>query len=532
MRRNVMLVTVLAIGLAGCNGFRDMFSAHADLAAEAGKRQLPAARLAKILQAGKGVRLTPETADFVANTWVDYSLLGQAAATGKLPRDSAAIVEAVWPEIAELKGSHWHDTLLARRGQVSDQAVDSLYNTTDVRLLQHILFTVRPNSEPAQKAAAMKQAQATLDRLKKGADFGALASQLSGDPGSKADSGYLPPGPKGRFVVSFDSAGWLLQPGQLSGLVQTAFGVHILRRPTLAQARSRMSQFLGRTAGQRLDSIYMDSLALRHKLTVAKDAPAVIRAALEDPGATRDANKELASYSGGKVTVRTLTRWVRALPPQYISQIKQADDAVLNRFARLIGQNILLLAEADSAGVTLTPEEWQQIRSSYSAHLDSLTRAIGIDSTDATAANASAAEKQEAVGLKVERYFDQLIEGKTRLRPIPSALSTLLRERIPYRIYDAGVATGLQLAQAQKAKTDSLSPAGPMQRAPGGPPIPGMQPAPGGPPAGMPQGAPHPGAAQPGTAHPGTAQPGAAQPGTAQPGGGASTSPGPGAQRP
>ena len=37
------------------------------------------------------------------------------------------------------------------------------------------------------------------------ADFGQLASQLSEDPGSKADSGFLPPGPKGRFVASFDS---------------------------------------------------------------------------------------------------------------------------------------------------------------------------------------------------------------------------------------------------------------------------------------------------------------------------------------
>jgi hypothetical protein len=515
MRRNVMLVAVLAAGLAGCSSFRDLFSAHADLAAEAGSRQLSAARLAKIMQAGKGVRLTSETAQFVTNAWVDYSLLGQAAATGKLPRDSATIVEAVWPEIAELKGSHWHDTLLARRGQVSDRAVDSLYNSTDVRLLQHILFTVRPNSEPAQKAAAMKQAQGTLDRLKKGADFGVLASQLSGDPGSKADSGYLPPGPKGRFVVSFDSAAWLLQPGQTSGLVQTAFGVHILRRPTLEQARSRMRQFLGRTAGARLDSIYMDSLALRHKLTVAKDAPAAIRAALQDPGASRDAGKELASYTGGKVTVQTLTRWVRALPPQYVSQIGQADDAVLNRFAKLIGQNILLLSEADSAGITLTPEEWQQVRGSYEAHLDSLTRAIGIDSTDATVANASPSEKQEAVGLKVERYFDQLIDGKTRLRPIPSALSTLLRERLPYRIYDAGVANALELAQAAKAKTDSASPAGPMQRAPGGPPIPGMQPMPGGPPQG---------------AAPGTTPPGAAQPGATAPA--APARPSPGAQRP
>jgi hypothetical protein len=36
MRRNVILGAVLAIGLAGCGSFRDLFSAHANVAAEAG----------------------------------------------------------------------------------------------------------------------------------------------------------------------------------------------------------------------------------------------------------------------------------------------------------------------------------------------------------------------------------------------------------------------------------------------------------------------------------------------------------------
>ena len=57
MRRNVILVAVLATGLLGCSSFRDLFSAHADVAAEAGSQQLPAQRLAQILSSGgKGVK--------------------------------------------------------------------------------------------------------------------------------------------------------------------------------------------------------------------------------------------------------------------------------------------------------------------------------------------------------------------------------------------------------------------------------------------------------------------------------------------
>ena len=269
MRRNVILVAVLAIGLVGCGNFRDLFSAHADLAAEAGGQQLTAQRLAQIVSSGgKGVRINRETADFVANVLVDYALLGQAVAQGKLPVDSASVAEAVWPEISELKGTHWHDTLMTRRAGVSDAAIDSLYQAPDVRVLQHILFGARASASPSDKAAAKRKAEGALARIRKGAPFDTLASELSEDPGSKADGGFLPPSPKGRFVPAFDSVGWTLGPGQVSGVVETPFGYHIIKRPSKNEARSRLVGYLQEKAGARLDSLYMDSLATANKIQV------------------------------------------------------------------------------------------------------------------------------------------------------------------------------------------------------------------------------------------------------------------------
>jgi hypothetical protein len=479
MRRNVILVAVLAIGLAGCGSFRDLFSAHANVAAEAGGQDLSAERLAQIMNGGgKGVRLTPQTADFIANAWVDYSLLGQAVAEGRLPSDSASIAEAVWAELSELKGTHWHDSLMARRSAISDGSVDSLYTKTDIRVLQHILFGVRPNTEAAQRAATRKKAEGTLAQIRKGASFSGLAAELSEDPGSKADSGYLPAGPKGRFVPAFDSAGWSLDPGEVSGLVETAFGYHILKRPTLAEARPRLHQYLVSRAGARLDSLYMDSLAQSRKLEVVKDAPAAIRSALDAPDEARRSDKALVRYQGGELTVKDLTRWTRALPGQYVAQLRQADDAMLNRFARLVAQNVLLLHQADSAGITVTPEEWTSLRDRYQSQVDSLKEEMGLNG-DVTDSSVSLPEREKVAALKVERYFDQLVAGKARLRPLPSALATLLREHFSYTIHDAGVNRALELAVAEKGESDSsASPAAPgaMQRAPGPPPVPGGAP--------------------------------------------------------
>src|SRR5207244_5861174 len=51
MRRNVILVAVLAIGLVGCGNFRELFSAHAGVAAEAGGSELAAHRLGRNMKA-------------------------------------------------------------------------------------------------------------------------------------------------------------------------------------------------------------------------------------------------------------------------------------------------------------------------------------------------------------------------------------------------------------------------------------------------------------------------------------------------
>jgi peptidyl-prolyl cis-trans isomerase D len=480
MRRNVILATVLATGLLGCNSFRDLFSAHADVAAEAASQQLPAQRLAQILSAGgKGVRINQETADYVANVWVDYALFGQAVVHGKLPLDSASVAEAVWPEISELKGTHWHDTLMAHRASVSDAAIDSLYGSPNTRVLQHILFGARPNADSAQRKTIRGKAEATLAQIKKGGNFDQLAAQLSEDPGSKADSGYLPPSPKGRFVPAFDSAGWALQPGQVSGVVQTPFGYHIIKRPTLAEAREHIVDFLQEQAGRHLDSLYMDSLASANKLEVVPGAPAAMRAAAEAPDESKNSTKALVKYAGGELTVKDFLRWVRALPPQYSQQLREANDSTLSRFARILTQNVLLLREADRNKIAITPLEWASVKRRYVEQIDTLRNEMGLQNGDITDSSVAIGEREKVAGLKVERYFDELIAGKTRLRPLPSALATLLRERMPYDVHEAGVNRSVQLATELKAKADSAAPKGAMQRAPGGPPVPGIEPAPG-----------------------------------------------------
>jgi hypothetical protein len=479
MRRIGLTLGVLipALLAVACNSFRDLFSAHADVAAEAGSQHLPAERLGQILSSAKGIKPSHETGNFISNIWIDYALFAQAAAEGKLPLDSAGTAQVVWPEVAELRGSHWHDTLMARRSTFGPGSADSVYKADQVRVLQHILFRVPPNAEPGVRSVARKKAEGTLSRLKRGADFGTLASQLSEDPGSRIERGFLPASPKGKFVTAFDSAGWTLPPGAMSGVVETPFGYHIIKRPSQDVARERLTSYLAESAGSRLDSIYMDSLAKTRDIKVARGAAAAMRAAGEDPDAARRSNKTLVSFKGGELTVGEFMRWVQALPPQYITQLKQANDTMLTQFAKVLTQNVLLLEQADSAKINITPAEWQGLQERYRSQIDSLRGEMGLDESTLGDSSVAESERRKVAAMKVEEYFDRLVAGKIRLRPLPAALATLLRDQSSYRVHDAGINRAIELAQIESKKADSVKAAtGPIQPAPGPAPIPGVGP--------------------------------------------------------
>ena len=169
-------------------------------------------------------------------------------------------------------------------------------------------------------------------------------------------------------------------------------------------------------------------------------------------------------------------RWVQALPPQYVAQLKQADDSMLTQFAKILTQNVLLLEQADSAKIDITPEEWQGLQARYRSPARYPPRRNGSRRRGpGRLQRCAAAERSKVAALKVEQYFDRLVGGKSRLRPLPSALATVLRDRSSYRVHDAGINRAIELAQAEQAKADSArQAAGPMQPAPGPAPIPGV----------------------------------------------------------
>lgn len=91
----------------------------------------------------------------------------------------------------------------------------------------HIVIMPQPTDE--QKEYAKQKAEELRQRVINGEDFSVLASIYSEDPGSKEDGGYLGCVSRGTFVPEFDAAAFKLKPGEISEVVQTQFGYHIIK---------------------------------------------------------------------------------------------------------------------------------------------------------------------------------------------------------------------------------------------------------------------------------------------------------------
>jgi peptidyl-prolyl cis-trans isomerase D len=131
---------------------------------------------------------------------------------------------------------------IQQRVTVTPQDVESYYKenqqqyaTPEQARSSHILF----KTEGKDDATVKKQAEETLAKIKGGADFAALAKKLSDDTGSATQGGDLGLGPRGKMVKEFDDAQFALKPGQVSELVKTQFGYHIIKLTEIQPAKTQ-----------------------------------------------------------------------------------------------------------------------------------------------------------------------------------------------------------------------------------------------------------------------------------------------------
>ena len=104
-----------------------------------------------------------------------------------------------------------------------------LFKSPEQVKARHILIQVPKEASEEEKKKLKEKADEVLKKVKAGEDFAKLAADTSDDPGTKSKGGELGFFSKGSMVPAFEQAAFALKPGEVSELVETEFGFHVIK---------------------------------------------------------------------------------------------------------------------------------------------------------------------------------------------------------------------------------------------------------------------------------------------------------------
>jgi peptidyl-prolyl cis-trans isomerase SurA len=228
---------------------------------------------------------------------------------------------------------------------------DSLPPMQETVDISHILMQVKPGAE--SQSAALEKIRAIKDRLAAGEEFGELATKYSEDPASAQREGDLGFTKRGDFVQEFEEVAFGLEPEQVSDVVQTQFGYHIIKLIERRGEQIRTSHILIRlTPTEEDEKNVIDKLnELRQEILNGAnfDSMAVL---YSDDENVREDHGHLGIWEVNKLAIPAFKSVVGTLEPGDISE----------PFKTEYGYHILKLNDHKASRQLTLEDDWEQIQ--------------------------------------------------------------------------------------------------------------------------------------------------------------------------
>jgi peptidyl-prolyl cis-trans isomerase C len=183
----------------------------------------------------------------------------------------------------EMSAAKLVDSEIASKIAVKPEAVTDFYNKNQDKFQQgarvrasHILIGIPQNADAATKQQAKSKAEALLKDLKAGKDFAEAAKANSQDPGSAPNGGDLGYFEQGQMVPPFEQAAFALKAGEMSDVVETQFGYHIIkvadkqtsRVVPLDEAKKQIEEYLTQQNRHAQTEVFVQALKAKAKIEV------------------------------------------------------------------------------------------------------------------------------------------------------------------------------------------------------------------------------------------------------------------------
>ncbi len=228
---------------------------------------------------------------------------------------------------------------------------DSLPEVREMVNISHILMQIKARGEARQKA--LERIREIRNKIMNGADFAAMARLYSEDPGSASRGGELGFIQRGDFVPEFEKVAFSLSPGEVSDIVETRFGFHIIQLIEKRGEKINVRHIL-----IQLKPTEADAEATRKMLAAIRDSIVQGKATFEEM-AKKYSDDETTKNNGGnlgwfEVDQLQIPEFKEAIKNLRVGEISEP-------FRTRYGFHIVKLVDRREAGKLTLDKDWQQI---------------------------------------------------------------------------------------------------------------------------------------------------------------------------
>ncbi|HEY7530874.1 MAG TPA: peptidylprolyl isomerase [Gemmatimonadota bacterium] len=310
--------------------------------------------------------------------------LVKVAARGEPLTPEQEALRETWRE--QLMIYQYRDSVLYKSIAVPDSAVEAYYREKvgDEVKARHVLVAVEPTATPQEKAAARARAEEALARARAGEDFEELAREYSSGT-TAASGGELDWFGRGDMVPAFERAVFALDPGDISDVVETRFGYHVIRlegkrKKSLEELRPSIEEALRapkeREAVRAFEDSLMTGSGLEFLESNVDSLVAVFAADSVGRVPERLASLPVATWrvpgpdSGGKagaaprpdsLTIGTVVERFRGLPAENQAAVKALDRGRMVQALAPLVRNEMIVGRAEALGMELDEARQRQL---------------------------------------------------------------------------------------------------------------------------------------------------------------------------
>lgn len=380
----------------------------------------------------------------LADLWVNYTLLAEVTASDStyalLDFEPIVLRQAQQVMVFQLR-----DSVIQVDTFVTEAELRARYEAEEPAVelrARHIMFQLPIGVTPSQRDSVAEALAAVRERVLGGENFELLARQLSQDPGTALNGGDLGTFGRGDMVAPFEEAALALRPGQVSDVVETPMGLHLIRLEErrvrgFEEAAPVYRRQVQTRMVQEAESVFVAGLYDRAAPELTDGAVEIVRELSENPGASvsgRAARRPLIEWDGGSVTVGDLRTIIRLESPTLPMQLAESDEPQVEEFLRSLARRELLIRSAESEGLRPERDSIDAMIEEAAGQLRTAARVLGFFDLDQAPGEAV----EVAVARAVEEALVDNLSGATQVVPL-GLIGFQLRDGRSTAIFESGL---------------------------------------------------------------------------------------------